>query len=166
MSNLTVLFIGGSGVISSACARQAADDGIDLYVLNRGQSRARPLLGHPRTVGDAFHITSEDFLTWDQIAQALASALGVTATIVHVPSAAIAAVDAEWGASLLGDKAHSMVFDNAKVRSIAAGWRATVPFERGAREIAGWYLADASRQVTDPALDALMDKLADDFAVS
>jgi hypothetical protein len=59
-----------------------------------------------------------------------------------------------------------MVFDNAKVRSIAVGWRATIPFERGARQIADWYLADTARQVADDKLDALMDKLADDFAVS
>jgi nucleoside-diphosphate-sugar epimerase len=144
-------------------------DGTSLWTMTHNTDFARgfvPLLGHPRTVGEAFHITSEDFLTWDQIAHALASALGVEARIVHVPSDVIAAADAEWGASLLGDKAHSMVFDNAKIRSIAEGWRATVPFERGAREIADWYLADASRQVTEDKLDALMDKLAAGFAVS
>jgi nucleoside-diphosphate-sugar epimerase len=144
-------------------------DGTSLWTLTHNTDFARafvPLLGHPRTLGEAFHITSDDVLTWDQIAHALASALGVTATIVHVPSDAIAAADAEWGAGLLGDKAHSMVFDNAKVRGIAAGWRATIPFERGAREIADWYLADASRQVSDEKLDALMDKLAAGFAVA
>jgi hypothetical protein len=35
-----------------------------------------------------------------------------------------------------------------------------IPFEQGAREIAEWYLADPARQVTDTALDAVMDKLA------
>jgi len=48
---------------------------------------------------------------------------------------AIAAADPDWGAGLLGDKAHSMVFDNAKLRSIVPGWRAVIPFEQGAREI-------------------------------
>jgi hypothetical protein len=52
-----------------------------------------------------------------------------------------------------------MVFDNSKIRQIAPGWRAVIPFERGAREIADWYLADPARQVVDPGLDALMDKL-------
>ena len=59
-----------------------------------------------------------------------------------------------------------MVFDNSKLRSVVPGWRAVVPFERGAREIANWYLADPARQVTDERLDALMDKLAADFTVS
>jgi nucleoside-diphosphate-sugar epimerase len=143
-------------------------DGTSLWTMTHNSDFARgfvPLLGHPRTVGEPFHITSEDFLTWDQIAHALAAALGVRATLVHVPSDAIAAADPDWGASLLGDKAHSMVFDNAKLRSVVPGWRAVVPFERGAREIADWYLGDPARQVTDEKLDALMDKLAADFAV-
>jgi len=144
-------------------------DGTSLWTMTHNSDFARgfvPLLGHPRTLGEAFHITSDDFLTWDQIARALAGALGVTARLVHVPSDAIAAADPDWGASLLGDKAHSMVFDNAKLRRVVPGWRAVVPFERGAREIADWYLADSARQVTDARLDALMDKLAADWAVS
>jgi nucleoside-diphosphate-sugar epimerase len=143
-------------------------DGTSLWTITHHEDFARafvPLLGNPRTIGEAFHITSDDALTWDQIAHALATALGVTPRIVHVPSDAIAAADPEWGAGLLGDKSHSMVFDNSKIKSVVPGWRAVIPFERGAREIADWYLGDAERQVTDPRLDALMDKLAADFAV-
>ena len=99
-------------------------------------------------------------LTWNQIAGSLAAALGVAARLVHVPSDAIAAADPDWGAGLLGDKAHSMMFDNTKLRSIVPGWRAVIPFEQGARQIVEWYLADPARQVTDQALDAVMDKLA------
>jgi len=143
-------------------------DGTSLWTVTHNTDFARgfvPLLAHPRTLGEAFHITSDDFLTWDQIAHALAAALGVTARIVHVPSDAIAAADPEWGAGLLGDKTHSLVFDNSKLRSVVPGWRAVIPFERGAREIADWYLADPARQVPDEKLDALMDKLAADFTV-
>jgi nucleoside-diphosphate-sugar epimerase len=138
-------------------------DGTSLWTLTHHEDFARafvPLLGHPRTLGEAIHITSDDVLTWNQIAQALAAGLGVTAQVVHVPSDAIAAADPEWGAGLLGDKAHSMIFDNAKVRGLVPGWRAVIPFEQGAREIADWYLADPARQVTDAALNAVMDKLA------
>ena len=144
-------------------------DGTSLWTLTHTTDFARgfvPLLGHSRTLGEAFQITSEDFLTWDQIAHALAAALGVTARVVHVPSDVIAAADPGWGESLTGDKMHSLVFDNSKLRSIVPGWRAVIPFERGAREIADWYLADPARQVTDEKLDALMDKRAADFAVS
>jgi nucleoside-diphosphate-sugar epimerase len=143
-------------------------DGTSLWTVTHHEDFARafvPLLGNLRTVGEAFHITSDDVLTWDQIAHALATALGVTPRIVHVPSDAIAAADPEWGAGLLGDKSHSVVFDNSKIKSVVPGWRAVIPFERGAREIVDWYLGDAERQVTDPCMDALMDKLAADFAV-
>jgi nucleoside-diphosphate-sugar epimerase len=143
-------------------------DGTSLWTLTHHDDFARafvPLLGDPRTIGEAIHITSDDVLTWNQIAEAFAAALGVTARLVHVPSDAIAAADPVWGAGLLGDKAHSMVFDNAKLRSLVPGWRAVIPFEQGAREIAAWYLADRERQVTDVALDATMDKLAAAWAV-
>jgi nucleoside-diphosphate-sugar epimerase len=142
-------------------------DGTSLWTMTHHEDFARafvPLLAHPRTLGEAFHITSDDVLTWNQIAEALAAALGVTARIVHVPSDAIAAADPEWGAGLLGDKAHSMMFDNTKVRRLVPGWRAVIPFERGARQIADWYLADPARQVTDQALDGVMDKLAATWA--
>jgi nucleoside-diphosphate-sugar epimerase len=144
-------------------------DGASLWTVTHNTDFARafvPLLGHPRTLGEAFHITSDDVLTWDQIAYALGAALGVTPRLVHVPSDVIAAHDPEWGAGLLGDKTHSMVFDNAKVKSVVPGWNAVVPFERGAREIAAWHLEDTARQVVDEKLDALMDKLAAESGVS
>jgi nucleoside-diphosphate-sugar epimerase len=144
-------------------------DGASLWTVTHNSDFARafvPLLGHPRTLGEAFHITSDDVLTWDQIAYTLGAALGVTPRLVHVPSDVIAAHDPEWGAGLLGDKTHSMVFDNSKVKSVVPGWNAVVPFERGAREIAAWHLEDTARQAVDEKLDALMDKLAAEFGVS
>jgi nucleoside-diphosphate-sugar epimerase len=138
-------------------------DGTSLWTLTHHDDFAKgfvPLLGHPRTLGEAFHITSHEALTWDQIAHALAAPLGVTPRIVHVASDAIAAADPEWGAGLLGDKAHSMIFDNSKLRTVVPDFVATIPFERGAREIVAWYDADPARQVVDERLDALMDRLA------
>ena len=138
-------------------------DGTSLWTMTHHDDFARafvPLLGHPRTLGEAFQITSDDVLSWNQIAETMAAALGVTAHLVHVPSDAIAAADPDWGAGLLGDKAHSMVFDNSKLRSVVPGWNAVIPFEQGAREIVAWYLADPARQITDASLDTVMDKLA------
>jgi nucleoside-diphosphate-sugar epimerase len=161
-----VPFDGGWTVLGRMLAGQPVivhGDGTSLWTLTHHEDFARafvPLLAHPRTLGEAIQITSDDVLTWNQIAEALAAALGVSARVVHVPSDAIAAVDPDWGAGLLGDKAHSMIFDNAKVRGLVPGWRAVIPFEQGAREIADWYRADPARQVTDARLDAVMDKLA------
>jgi len=137
-------------------------DGTSLWTLTHHADFARgfvPLLGHPRTLGEAFHITSADVLTWNQIADTLAAAAGVTADIVHVPSDLIAATDPDWGAGLLGDKAHSLIFDNSKLRSVVPGYHAVIPFEQGAREIIAWHDEDPARQQIDPRIDAAMDKL-------
>ncbi len=81
--------------------------------------------------------------------------------IVHsdVPSDAVAAVDAEWGAALLGDKANSMVFDNSKISRLVPEFRTTVPFARGAEEILAWHDAHPEAQVVDSHHDRLMDAL-------
>lgn len=143
-------------------------DGTSLWTLTHHDDFATglvPLLGSQRALGEAFHITSDDVLTWDQIARTLASAAGVEAHIVHVPSDAIAAADPDWGAGMLGDKAHCMVFDNSKLRSVVPDYRATIPFEQGAREIVAWHDDDPARQVVDQHLDAAMDQLVERYAV-
>jgi nucleoside-diphosphate-sugar epimerase len=141
-------------------------DGTSLWTLTHHEDFARgfvPLLGHSRTIGEAFHITSDDVLTWNQIAETLAAAAGVRARIVHVPSDVIAAADPDWGAGLLGDKAHSMVFDNSKLRSVVPDFVATIPFERGAREIVAWHDADPARRRVEEGIDALMDRLVEAY---
>lgn len=143
-------------------------DGTSLWTLTHHEDFARgfvPLLGHSRTIGEAFHLTSDDVLTWDQIAHVMARAVGVEARIVHVPSDAVAAVDPAWGAGLLGDKAHSMVFDNSKLRGVVPDYRATIPFEQGAREIVAWHDEDPARRSVDARLDAVMDGLVERYRV-
>jgi nucleoside-diphosphate-sugar epimerase len=141
-------------------------DGTSLWTLTHHVDFAAgfvPLLGHPRTIGEAFHITSDEVLTWNQIARTFAAALGVPARIVHVPSDAIAAADPDWGAGLIGDKSHSMIFDNSKLRSVVPDFVARIPFEQGAREVVAWYDEDPARQVTDLRLDAVMDRLVETY---
>ena len=143
-------------------------DGTSLWTLTHTEDFALgfvPLLANPRVVGDTFHITSDEALTWDLITQTLARAAGVEAKIVHVPSDAIAAVDAGWGAGLLGDKAHSMVFDNTKIRSVAPGFVPRKTFEEGAREIVAWHDAEPGRRQVDERMDAVMDDLVERFRV-
>src|SRR6201996_1125138 len=143
-------------------------DGTSLWTLTHHDDFARafvPLLANSRTLGEAIQITSDDVLTWNQIAETLAAALGVTPRLVHLPSDAIAAADPHWGAGLLGDKAHSMVFDNTKLRTVVPDFCATIPFEQGAREIVAWYDEDPARQQSDSRLDAVMDKLVATYRV-
>ncbi|MGC3994139.1 MAG: SDR family oxidoreductase [Propionicimonas sp.] len=142
-------------------------DGTSLWTLTHNTDFARAfvgLFGRSATIGGAFHITSDEALPWNEIYRTVGAAAGVEPVLVHVPSDAIAAADADLGASLLGDKAHSMVFDNSAVRSIVPGWRAVVPFAQGAREIVAWHDADPSRRTVDARLDALFDQLAARFA--
>lgn len=137
-------------------------DGTSLWTLTHHADFARafiPLLGHPQAIGDVFHITSDEALTWNQIFQMVAAAAGVTPHLVHIPSAFIAAFDPDWGSSLLGDKAHSMIFDNSKIRRIAPDFRATIPFWQGAQEILAWYDADPKRQMVDQAFNQLQDRI-------
>lgn len=117
------------------------------------------LLNNPRAIGDIFHITSDEALPWDAIAHMLADAAGVTPEIVHVASETIARTIPEWGPGLLGDKAHSVIFDNTKLRSVVPEFVATTPFWRGAREIVEWHLASPARQTVSAELNAQLDAL-------
>jgi len=139
-------------------------DGTSLWTLTHADDFAKAfvgLVGHPQAIGDSFHITSDESLTWNQIHEILAGAAGTEARIVHVPSETILRHDEEWGRSLLGDKAHSMVFDNTKVRRLVPDYVATIPFARGAREIVDWHDADPARREVDPRMDELIDRLVD-----
>jgi len=137
-------------------------DGTSLWTMTHNKDFAKgfvPLLGHSGAVGEIFHITSDEWLNWNQINELMGQALGVEPQLVHVPSELIAAYDAEIGAGLLGDKSHSMIFDNSKIKRLVPDFACTIPFSHGAREIAAWYTADPARQVVDKRLDALMDEI-------
>ncbi len=138
-------------------------DGASLWTLTHHRDFARAfvsLVGMPDySVGEAFHITSDEWLSWDQIARLIGEAAGVEPTLVHVPSDDIARYDPDWGASLLGDKSHSAIFDNSKIRRIVPDFAAEIPFAQGAREIVAWYDADLARQTVDAEFDALLDRI-------
>jgi nucleoside-diphosphate-sugar epimerase len=138
-------------------------DGTSLWVLTHHRDFAKGfmgLLGNPHAIGNAFHITSDELLTWDQIHTILAHAAGVTdPALVHMPSELIAAFDPEWGAGLLGDKAHSVIFDNSKIKRVVPDFAATIPFSQGAEEIIAWFDADPARQVVDAEANDLMDRI-------
>jgi nucleoside-diphosphate-sugar epimerase len=137
-------------------------DGTSLWTLTHHRDFAKGfvgLLGNSRAIGDTFQITSDEWLTWNQIFTIVADAAGTEAHIVHVPSDFVNRFDRDWGASLLGDKTHSMIFDNSKIKRLVPGYVATIPFEQGAREIMAWYDADPARQTVNPDLDATIDKI-------
>ena len=137
-------------------------DGTTTWVLTHHKDFAKGfvgLLGNPRAIGDTFHITSDEVLTWNQIVTILADAAGAKARIVHLPSDFIAAHDERWGAGLLGDKSHSVIFDNSKIKQAVPGFVATIPFHKGAREIIAWHDADPARQKVNKERDSLIDTM-------
>lgn len=137
-------------------------DGTSLWTLTHHRDFAKAfvgLLGNNHAIGETFHITSDELLTWNQIFELVAEAAGTTADIVHVPSDLIAAYNPQWGAGLLGDKSHCMIFDNSKIKRLVPDYVASIPFARGAAEIMAWYDADPARQKVNQELDAVMDKI-------
>ena len=117
------------------------------------------LLGRPEAIGSAFTITGDSAPTWNQVYTWLGQAAGVTPELVHVASDRIARELPDVGPGLVGDKAHSMVFDTTKLRRLVPEFTTTIPFAVGARQLVAWYDAHPSEQVVDPELDAAFDRL-------
>lgn len=138
-------------------------DGTSLWTLTHHQDFAHAflgLLGNPHAIGESFHITGDEWLPWNQIFRIVAQAAGVSdPKLIHIPSELIAAYNPELGAGLLGDKSHSMIFDNSKVKRVVPDYVARIPFSQGAREIMTWYDADPARQVVDAKFEALTDQI-------
>lgn len=137
-------------------------DGSSLWTVTHAEDFGRGflgLLGHPQAIGHAFHITSDEVLTWNQIYQTIAEALGVEAQVVHIASDFIARVAPAQAGSLLGDKAWSVLFDNTKIKTFVPGYQAVIPFREGIRRTIAWFEADARRQRVDPAVNAELDAI-------
>jgi len=137
-------------------------DGASLWTVTHAEDFGRGflgLLGHAQAIGHAFHITSDEVLTWNQIYQTIAEALGVEAKIVHIASDFIARVAPAQAGSLLGDKSYSVIFDNSKIKTFVPGFQAAIPFRVGIRRTLAWFAADARRQRVDEAVNAELDSI-------
>jgi nucleoside-diphosphate-sugar epimerase len=137
-------------------------DGTSLWTMTHHRDFAVGfvgLLGNPQAISQIYHITSDELLSWNQIYTIVAQAAGAKPELVHVPSELIARSDPEWGDSLLGDKAHSMIFDNSKIRKLVPEFNPIIPFTQGAQEIMAWFDEDSRRQVVDPHNDHVQDQL-------
>jgi nucleoside-diphosphate-sugar epimerase len=142
-------------------------DGSSLWVVTHAEDFARGLLGvlgNEGALGEAYHITSDEVLTWNQIYQAIAEALGVEAHIVHVPSEFIASMAPQMAGSLLGDKTWSVVFDNSKIKKLVPGFEATIPFREGIRRTLDWFAEDERRRVVDSTVNDELDRILGAYA--
>jgi len=137
-------------------------DGSSLWVVTHNTDFAKGflgLLGHEQAIGHAFHITSDEVLTWDQLYRIVGAAVGVEPKLVHIPSDFLVACDPEMTGSLLGDKSVSVVFDNSKIKRFVPGYCATTTFAEGVRKSLAWFSADPSRKQINAEDNALWDKI-------
>lgn len=142
-------------------------DGSTLWTVTHSEDFAGAfveLFNNPAAIGEAFHITGDEWLTWEQISETVAEALGARKPrIVYVPSKIIAQVNPALGKGLLGHKTWCDIYDNSKIKSVAKGWRAGITLKKGIRRTIEWLKADRIRQRVNPELDLFLDRLCGDF---
>lgn len=137
-------------------------DGTSLWTITYSEDFALGfvgLLGHQQAIGHAFHITSDEILTWDQIYLALGMAVGEEPRIVHIASDLIAEFEPSRRGSLVGDKSVSVIFDNSKIKTFVPEFRTVIPFKQGIQRTIDWFEADPTRQIIDPKGDQWVDRL-------
>jgi nucleoside-diphosphate-sugar epimerase len=139
-----------------------AGDGSSLWVLTWNEDFAAGLLGllgNPLSIGEAFHITSDEVLTWNQIHMETYRRLGLPPRIVHLSSEFIASFWPHAVGSLIGDKTNSAVFDNTKIKSFVPGFKCEVSWAEGLRRVLAWYDAHPQFKTVDAEFNGLCDRM-------
>ncbi len=138
-------------------------DGTSLWTMTDSRDFAKGfigLLGNPHTIGEAFQITSDETLTWNQIYKTIADCLKVKFKPYYVSSEFLAAVsDYDFEGSLTGDKSNSVVFDNKKLKKAVPDFAASIRFEEGVGRTLEYVLSHKECQVEDPEFDSWCDKV-------
>ena len=137
-------------------------DGNSLWTVTHSDDFARGfvgLLSNPHALGEAVHITSDESLTWNQIYEIVGSALGVKPILYHIASDRLIRSKPELEGPLLGDKSHSVVFDNSKIKRLTKGFCAGIRFDQGIRISLPYLLENKNLQVFDEEWDAWEDSL-------
>ncbi|MDA0196914.1 MAG: SDR family oxidoreductase [Bacteroidetes bacterium] len=137
-------------------------DGSSLWTITHADDFAIGvvgLFGHQQATGHAFHITSDEILTWNQIYEAVGDAVGCKLNVVHIASDFICKIDPEKTGSLLGDKALSVIFDNTKIKTFVPEFNATITFKKGIKRTIDWFEADPTRMVINPEAEAQIEMI-------
>lgn len=138
-------------------------DGTSLWTMTHNTDFAKGyvgLMGNPHAIGEAFQITNDETLTWNQIYETIARVLGVELKAYHVASDFLAATGKyDLLGSLIGDKANSVIFDNSKLKRAVPDFVPTVRFEEGIRDTIANIMAHPELQQKDPEFDAWCDKV-------
>ena len=141
-------------------------DGSSLWVLTWNTDFAKGflgLLGEQKAIGEAYHITSDEVLSWEQIYLEMYQALGAEPNVVHIPSDAIARFDADAVGSLIGDKSNSVVFDNSKIKRLVPGYNCEVKWSEGFRRSLAWFEAHPEFQTIDNEANQTSDRIIEAY---
>lgn len=142
-------------------------DGSSLWTLTWNEDFAKGfigLLGNPKAVGEAFQIMSDEQLTWNQIYQCIANALGTEFKPYYVASdflATVAPKEYDFTGNLLGDKSVTVVFDCTKLKRAVPGFQATTRFDEGVRRCVAYLMSHPELQIEEPEFDAWCDRVID-----
>ena len=137
-------------------------DGTSLWVLTWNADFAKGLvglLGKEKAIGEAFQITSDEVLSWDQIHLEVYQALGLEPNVIHIPSDFIARFDDDARGSLIGDKSNSVVFDNSKIKRFVPDFHCEVNWAEGVRRSLTWFDAHPEFQTIDVKMNSLWDRM-------
>jgi len=139
------------------------DTGNSVWTVTHSEDFAEAfiyLLGNTSTIGESYHITSDEWLTWKEMAKITSTALGITdPKFLYIPSNKIAQLNPKLGQGLLGHKAWCDIYDNSKIKQIAKGWKAKISFEQGIKRTINWLQEDKNRQRINLELDLFLDNL-------
>lgn len=142
-------------------------DGTSLWTITHSADFAMAfngLFGNSRSIGHEFHITSDEVLCWNEIYRSIAEAVGVEPRYVYLPSDLLAKHYPAFEGSLLGDKTHSALFDNSKVKQFVPGFQASIPFHEGIRCTIARMQKKASFQNINEKASAQLDEIAQRWA--
>jgi nucleoside-diphosphate-sugar epimerase len=142
-------------------------DGTSLWVLTWNADFAKGLvglLGNEKAIGEAFQITSDEVLSWNQIYLEVYQALGLEPNVVHIASDLIAAYDPPSLGSLVGDKSNSVVFDNSKIKRFVHDYSCEVNWAQGVRRSLAWFEAHPEFQSIDHKMNSVWDQIFMSYA--
>ncbi|WP_276167276.1 SDR family oxidoreductase [Zobellia alginiliquefaciens] len=137
-------------------------DGTSLWTVTHADDFAKGfvgLLGLTTAIGHAFHITSDEILSWNMIYTILADALGKEAKIVHIASDFICKIEPSFTGTLLADKAESVIFDNSKIKTFVPDFKATIPFSEGIRRTLKWLDNNPQHKVINKEKDDQIERI-------
>jgi len=137
-------------------------DGESLWVMTYNEDFAEGflgLLGNPKAVGESYHITSEEVLSWNTLFEQFLGAIGLDAELKHVPVEKIIRLFPDFEGTLIGDKSNSVIFDNSKIRSLVPNFKCRVNWGVGIKRSYDWLINHPENQTVDVELNRILDRI-------